>query len=65
MKKSLIIISLLVVSLLCGCESSQERAVRKMREANEAYQDSLWELEQTKKELERVQMQIEILEGMD
>lgn len=51
----------MLLAVLCGCESD----VREMREANEDYKRSFYELEQTRDELERVQQQIAILEGID
>ena len=65
MKKRIVVLLMLLSFLFCACENAQDRAVREMREANEAYQDSLWELEKTKRELERVQRQIDLIEGAD
>lgn len=61
LKRTILIMCVMLLAVLCGCESD----VREMREANEDYKRSFYELEQTRDELERVQQQIAILEGID
>lgn len=60
MKRIIAVVLTFIIALsLCACESKQERANRKIREANEAYERGVQELDDLEAQLEHVRRQIE------
>lgn len=61
---TLFLVILSVVMLcLCGCESPEEKAARKIRESTEAYEKAQYETWKIERELEYVQGLISNAEG--
>jgi len=60
MKKIISVALVLIMALsLCACETPQEKAARRIKEATAAYQREAQKLEDLESELEYVQWQIE------
>lgn len=64
MKKFIsLLLALSMLFVLCACETSQERAQRRIREATQSYNDAQNKLNDLENELDYVQWQIENAEG--